>query len=347
MVNIDGIETAKNSIEFATSPKFLDIASLWPMQIKILASLFEDVCMSRTCTDLEFWNGILVDTPVERIRERVTFFDRGKCPHCGKTRLDFPRWYNFKNELVFVAGMRSGKTALISEVMAPYILHRALTREDNFGLMEGSTMVGTFFAPSIYEAINCDWHMFSYRVKKSPWFREFHEALRLIESQQEGASYLKETSTSLSYPQHNITLYCGNYRSLARIRGRTALFAVVSGFDLNPKLDPSLSLSEGSLRSIRMTLRTIRADQERKVRGGDFNAQQGMLLYQSAGFSGMAKKLYDQATTKTSENRSVGFRLATWEINPQVSEEDMLDECKKFREGRSTFERDFAVSSIA
>jgi hypothetical protein len=344
MINIDGIKTAKSSIEFATSQEFLGV-DLWPMQFKILGSLFGDVCMNRSCTDLEFWNGLLVDTPKERILERVTFLIYGKCPKCGKTRADFPQWYNFKNELILIAGMRSGKTALISEIIAPYLLHKALTRgSDNFGLMEGTNLVGTFFAPSIHEAINCDWHMFSHRIGKSFWFQEFHKALAEIEFKQEEMISLHRTPSSLAYPQHNISLYCGDYKNLAQIRGRTALFAVVSGHD-SSCVDPSISLSEESLRSLRMTLRTIRSDQERRVRGGDFDAQQGMLLYQSSGFSGISKKLYEKATSKSSRNRSIGFRLATWEINPMFSEKLLLEESLS-REDSLTFERNFAVDSV-
>lgn len=332
---------APNSIEFAISSQYLGVG-LWPMQIKIVASLFEDVCLSRSCTDIEFWNGIVVDTPTEKIFERVVFLKHGVCPRCHRTRADFvrERKYNYKNELILTTGQRAGKSVLASAVIAPYLLHRALLSEpmdSKFGMLENSNFVGTFFSWSIGSARDCLWYPFNERVEKAKCFIDYHKYLEELGKMRDEV-YLKKGASLLHYPKHHIYLNCANYRNLAQIRGRTAFFAVVdNGFD-------STSIDQDSLRSIEMTLKTVRSDQERKQRKGLFDSQHGMLLLVAADYNGEAHNLYEKARSKSPRNRSLGYRLATWEVNPKTSYDSLQTDFHEI--GDKAFRRDFAVEEV-
>lgn len=90
-----------------TDPDYLGITTIYPTQLQVLLRLMGDVCPY--CSDWEFYaKDFEVTESIGNIQDRLQFLNFGKCPKCGKTRLDH---YNdglwlFPNEIDLLWGMR-------------------------------------------------------------------------------------------------------------------------------------------------------------------------------------------------------------------------------------------------
>jgi hypothetical protein len=223
------LAVASNSFEFLTSTKFMDLRP-WPMQVKIIAELFEDVCKNRKCTDLEFWSGILVDTEIDKIRERVTFLSHGKCPRCGLTRREMIRnnLYSGRDELILAAGINGGKTTTAASMIAPYLIHQAITIPlSSLGFAPDLvTLTGSFFGPTPSLSQDIFKHYFAGVALKTPWFQEFDRQIKSLDSPDYSVSF-GIGSYRVKTPDCNLVITHSGHNSLARIRGRTNFFAVI------------------------------------------------------------------------------------------------------------------------
>lgn len=86
---------------------YLNITSIYPTQIHELLRLFGDVCP--WCSDWEYYSKDFdVLEKIGNIQDKIQLLNFGKCPKCGKTRLDQyqEKFWNFPNELDLLWGMR-------------------------------------------------------------------------------------------------------------------------------------------------------------------------------------------------------------------------------------------------
>lgn len=86
---------------------YLNITTIYPTQIHELLRLFGDVCP--WCSDWEFYKKDFdVLEKLGNIQDRIQLLQFGKCPKCGKTRLDAYNdgFWTFPNELDLLWGMR-------------------------------------------------------------------------------------------------------------------------------------------------------------------------------------------------------------------------------------------------
>jgi hypothetical protein len=101
------IDWCPNIWDWIVDPDYLGITTIYPIQIQTLLRLMGDVCPY--CSDWEFYTqdfDVLLD--LGNIRDKITLLEFGKCPKCGKTRLDHynDKMWHFPNELDLLWGMR-------------------------------------------------------------------------------------------------------------------------------------------------------------------------------------------------------------------------------------------------
>ncbi len=114
--SLSGIKNRRDVIDdrdFKLAPNFMAFsldylnAILYPKQIEIACNFFNDRCPF--CTNPDYWE--LFDESLGNILDNTSFLEYGVCPDCGRNRAEIIEesdlnWYN---ELIGVAGQRSGK----------------------------------------------------------------------------------------------------------------------------------------------------------------------------------------------------------------------------------------------
>jgi hypothetical protein len=98
---------APNIAAWIMEPEFLGIKTIYPHQLQMLLRLHGDVCP--WCSDWEFYTvDVPVDVKVPDFLDRIQLVVDGKCPKCGRTRLDQYKegYWLFPHELDLLWGMR-------------------------------------------------------------------------------------------------------------------------------------------------------------------------------------------------------------------------------------------------
>lgn len=338
------IEKPHNVFHFLVSRKFLAIDP-FPMQVKILAGMCEDVCLTPTCTDLDFWNSVKADTSLAELRDRVTFFHFGKCRKCGKTRGDFVNEgkYFYKEELVGCAGQRASKSVMVAGMLAPYHLVRFLSLKSpaqSLGLLAGSQMQMTFSALTSDQSQRNLWTNFSARIDLAPWFRQYHKFLD-EEGKRLGVELYKNMSTFVEYRHKHLHChYTGaDFRTL---RGATRFFAAIDelGFFDHFNNGKVMQNAHETYLSLSNSLRTIRSAAYKRQKRGEYDIPTGIManISSPSAIDDEIMKLIDQANDPERGRKVYAFHYATHEINPEMTIESLKEEAKA--KGLS-FERDF------
>ena len=96
-----------NVLSWITDPDYLGISTIYPTQLQVLLRLMGDVCPY--CSDWEYYSkDFEVTASIGSIQDRIQLLNFGKCPKCGKTRLDHfnDGLWLFPNEIDLLWGMR-------------------------------------------------------------------------------------------------------------------------------------------------------------------------------------------------------------------------------------------------
>lgn len=93
-----------NFVEFVTSKKFLG-TTVFPRQIQIASQFYGEMCPD--CSNKEMLDN-LYDQDLDNIYDNIVFLRYGKCPVCGKTKIDFIKEgkYTFPDSLFVCCGQR-------------------------------------------------------------------------------------------------------------------------------------------------------------------------------------------------------------------------------------------------
>jgi hypothetical protein len=100
-----------NIYSWIVDPDYLGISTIYPIQLQVLLRLMGDVCPY--CSDLEFYlKDFDVTASIGNIMDKIQLLNFGKCPKCGRTRLDHfnDGLWNFPNEVDLLWGMRCSAT---------------------------------------------------------------------------------------------------------------------------------------------------------------------------------------------------------------------------------------------
>jgi intein/homing endonuclease len=100
------VPEARNFMEFCVDKRFLNFQP-FPKQLEVGLNLYGDYCWNPKCTDVKFACDIPTDASYDQILDKITLFNRGKCPRCDETRADaWKRGQKKYNELAGLAGQR-------------------------------------------------------------------------------------------------------------------------------------------------------------------------------------------------------------------------------------------------
>jgi hypothetical protein len=303
-----GLSEAKNVYEFVFSPEFLGFTRLFPLQEEVLRGFFDEVC------------------PDCSVGGDVVWMEYGRCSRCGKTKIDFYREgkAHFYNEIVGVAGTKSGKTTLIGSIVAPYILHKLLFRirdvRDLLGLVPWETLLFVFNATSREQAQLTGWSHFLSTVRNSVWFKHYIGRLkeRVKDLNLRMDEVISETTTRLEFKF--CKLLCGCFHSNAfSLAGGTFYFVMIDELSRFERTDSRRSAAE-IVRVSKNNLFPVRAGFARLLSSNDpvvNNLYDGILAVVSAPLLEDDKTMQLLDGAKREKRRFVFYR-STFEANPDA-----------------------------
>lgn len=309
---------APNVAAWLIEPEYLGIQTVFPLQLQVLLKLFGDVCP--WCSDWEFYQkDFPVDMKVGNILDKITLLIDGKCPKCGKTKLDqyHDHYWQAPHELDLLWGMRSGKSA-VAGMLGSYVLHRFLRIHNPaqyFGLLRGSLLVMRFVALTAGQAEETIWGQFYRAVDQSAWFPTYHDFLKQHEKSL-GLELKKWLATVFHYPAKGIYGYYVG-ASIDSSRGRTAFF---TGFDeigwWLGGAQAKRANAEETYAAYEKASRTVRNASMTRFLAGDYNIP---TAYLAAVSSTSSKSDYIMRLIRSSktDKKKVGSHKASWEVNPE------------------------------
>lgn len=223
-VDID-VEYAKNVIDFALSPEFLDTV-LWAKQAEQAVRLFAEYCPD--CTDIDWFDDVPVNAAMGTFRSKVVLLEHGICPQCDKNKCELFEELPF--ELVACLGQRSGKTALTGGILAPYYVHRFLqipSPSRFYGLMKNAFFQMTFVAVTATQVYESLWEAFRGAINNSPWFKKYVRELQKIEKERgfDKGALVKVMDSAILFANKRLAI---SYAAadMKSLRGRTRVLCV-------------------------------------------------------------------------------------------------------------------------
>jgi hypothetical protein len=330
-----------NILTWITDPDYLGISTIYPTQLQVLLRLMGDVCPY--CSDWEYYSKDFdVSLNIGDIQDRIQLLNFGKCPKCGKTRIDHYNegmWF-FPNEIDLLWGMRSGKSAIVG-ILASYHLHRFLKISDPasyYRLLKGSLLVMRFIALTAGQANESIWHQFTRSVETCAWFGQYHDFLRYHEKRL-GVELNKWLTQSFGYVHKKITgYYIG--ASIDTSRGRTAIGSFFDeigwwlGHDQSKRANP-----HETYQAYQKASRTIRNAAASRFSNGHYDVPTALIACASSTSSKTDYMMHLIKLAKRDTKR-IASHKASWEVNPEFAANP--DELKVEREANfKTYLRDY------
>lgn len=323
-VDID-IPRAKNVIDFALNPNFLDM-QLFAKQAEQAVKLFAEYCPE--CSDPEYVANVPTADTMSQFQERIQLLEFSICPKCKKNRKEL--FEVFPNELVSCIGQRAGKTALTGGLLTPYILHRYLkipNPQRYLSLMPNTPLQLTVVAVSATQAYETLWSAISGTVSTAPWFKTYHEALR-DEEKKKGlmpGTLVKVLDSFIWYGDKKIS---ATYQAadMKTLRGRTRLLGAIDELGWFSSADGAVRANaDETYTALSNSLRSVRNETDALWRAGDYDVPTAYMLNISS-----PRSQYDKIMTLLKEAerdpRKVAFHYATWEASPKYKREDFRSE---------------------
>ncbi|MFA5750516.1 MAG: hypothetical protein WC895_04850 [Candidatus Shapirobacteria bacterium] len=323
------IKRARNVVEWLIEPEFLNVKP-YPRQLQIAIHLCEDACPD--CSDWRWLQEVPVDCPIEEILDRSTFLQFGKCPKCGKNRLDFYEdgRFHFYEELNGVAGQRSGKTALAAFLFT-YSLHRFLSLPSPsrfFELLENSSLMMTFTAVTSSQAEETIWKAFKDVYTAAPWYKEYNHFLKL-QAEKLGIQFLQTQGETYVFYAHKNLYVSFASPDKRTLRGRTRFGASVDEIGWFDSSDETKirANSDETYEALSKSLRTIRSAAWNLRQRGYYDVPTAWMINISSP-SSVRDKIMRLVKESKTKRTALSFHYATHEMNPSISLESLADELK-------------------
>lgn len=340
------LEQAPNAVIFIESEHFLAGPTLFPVQYQIVRDFFELLCPH--CNDFDAITKQEIDIASDldkfnTFRKTQTLFEYGVCPKCGLRRLDISDQLHLYNELIGVLGMRSGKSALTAAICAA-LLHEYLC-EDNlqekYGVIKRQELEGTFVASTGSQASETVWGQLMSLMSGSPWYQHYKTSLMNLEvtdPKYRRGSLFREGDTFIWWQDKNIRIQSGTSNSGGQA-GRTRLFAVIDELSRFDAGDSKRSATE-VYRVFANSLLTIRAAVRKLREKGNYTVPDAYLFCVSSPLFADDKSM-SLLRQAESQRKMFAFRKATWEANPTITQDDLVEYFEKDPIGA---ERDYGVN---
>lgn len=320
------IPRARNVFEFCTGRQFMN-STPFPRQIQILTHVFGDACYDCSDQDLLY---DMYDQDLGEIQERIQFLDHGRCPKCGKTRLDFYKSndWKFPQAAALLCGQRSGKNVTLV-FAAHYQNHRYLTLERNGYRVSPSKFFGltptflrmSFTAITLEQATQNIWEQFIANRNESPWYREYHDFLR-DSGKRMGVELFTSNATYTTYHHKNLGISCA-VPDCRKLRGRTRYFTSIDEIGwFDSKIDVTQAKKLGDAnevwQSLNNSLATIRNAATKLFEGGEYDTPMG-ISFDISSPSDINDVMCRTIRKSRNEPRIFTGHWATWEFNPNYS----------------------------
>lgn len=346
-INDQHIKRPKNIYAWMTEDRFMGSQQPpFARQIQVGLTYFAEYCPR--CSDMEFFECIEVDTPLDDIADAVAMLRYGKCPDCGVTKSELvaEEELNDYTELGGLAGQRSTKTSTVS-IFEAYNTCRWLTTPnipDTYKILPSTVLFATYTATTFSQAKENFWEPLSTIFATAPWYLEYHRFLNEI-GRKHGEELYAHTETILRY-RHKNMLFSPVSPSKRTMRGRTRISAVIDEYSWFPagltKTGKNFERLDAKevYTALKRSMSTMRAAYRRRV---------------EQGYSNLPKPLFSNISSPSSKNDALMtlyrqaqgskeifvFKYATWEFNPLLTKEDFAEE---FRLHPVEAERDYACN---
>lgn len=317
------VEKAPNAVVFIEDPKFLNAYTLNYPQFAVVRDFYELLCPVCNNIDRILYRG---DVP----REAQILFEHDYCPKCGYYKYEDPERVQNHHTLVGVVGMRGGKSVLVAG-MAAWELHCYLCIDDlqkKLGLVKDQSLEIAFVASTGKQAAETIYGNFRNYFDASPWFKNYVSMLRNLEvtdpSLRRYMLYKGEPgSTSIEFKNKHILVqsYTSNSGGMA---GRTRLTAAIDEIGRMDRGDSKISALE-VYRVLYRSLVNLRASTSNLRKKNDYSIPDAKMLCVSSPLyeDDMIMKLKNQAAMN---KKMFSFHAATWEFNPAIKKEDLVEE---------------------
>lgn len=309
----------------------------FPRQLQVVMQAYGEICMF--CSDHE-WANNMHDQTMDEILEHVVFMRFGKCPKCGKTRFDMivnRHWY-FPNRIALLVGQRGGKNMTLG-MASLYQDHLYLTLEvdqrrvapyEYFGLLP-TFVRQAFTGVTATQAFDNVWDQIVSIRKESPWYNTYFEFLK-FHGQRLGQELYKVSDTFVSYhhKRMGVTIKAPDKRKL---RGATRYFCGIDEICwFNSSLSEAAEKKVGDVKevwvSLNNSLRTIRNAADQLMRAGRYDVPNALSMDISSPFD--VNDILSQHMREARQNQRIyAGHYATWEFNPNYTQESLAEEFVK------------------
>jgi hypothetical protein len=329
-IDDSSLPTAPNFVTFLNEPQFLNVRA-FARQNEIGTKLFGEYCPD--CSDLIFMDNIPVDCSLKKFKRKVQLLDFGLCPKCGKGRAEFIKQGKLQSyqEAAVCCGQRSAKSH-VTAMIACYIVHRYLKLQNPtqlLGLVQATTLHGTFVALTYGQAKETLWDPFLEYISASAWFSSYHELLKGYNAKY-NEEIFKFKDTFLLYRHRGLLIYPSG-PNMKTLRGRTRFFAAIDElgwFDNDAQKNKVKDNANEVYIALERSLLTVRAASNRLLRQGYDNIPTGYFCNVSSP-SHARDKIMELINKAKISKKIFALHKPTWEMNPNVTREDLEDEFTK------------------
>lgn len=346
-INDRHILRPKNIYEWMVDPRFIGSEQKpFPRQIQVGLTYMAEYCPR--CTDMDFFECLAVDTPIEDIEENVQMLEYGKCPRCRVTKAELVENGEINDylELGGLAGQRAAKTTTLNLIESYGTARWLLTPNlpDTYQVLPSTVLTSTYTAVTFNQAKNNFWSPLSVIFTTSQWYKEYHRFL-FEEGKRYGEELFTLNETLIRYRHKNIFLSPAA-PSKRTLRGATRISAAIDELSWFPvgktkggKDFERLDAKE-VYTALKRSLATMRSAYRRRMRQG---------------YSNLPKPIFSNISSPSSKNDALmalhrqaqgskeiyTFKYPTWEFNPLLTKEDFAEE---FRLTPVEAERDYGCN---
>jgi len=317
------LEKAPNAIQFIEQEKFLGAGTLFPYQFNVVAGFLELRCPF--CNSLDE-----ISLDFNYPRDNQVIYENNVCPRCGYYKYDQPESLRNYNELVGVAGMRGGKSALAA-FMAHWKTHEILTfpnLQTKLGLLEGQLIEGAFCAVSAVQSEETVFSHYMNFFKNSQWYNEYIDKLKKLEKDKsrefKSGELVQDRSAAKLYFGDRRLLIKSLHSNSATLAGKTRIFAVIdelSRFDSSESKQSADSVYQVLKRSLTNVAAAVYDAREKEIY--DIPSEQ-LISISSPMFSrDRTMRLLEEAKE---DRRVFSFKATTVEMNPNIKKEHLASE---------------------
>lgn len=230
-----------------------------------------------------------------------------------------------------IVNHNSGKSAIVAMGCA-YTLHKRLKMQkpnEVYGLLRSNVIHSTFVALTYKQAAETLWEPFLSYVTDSPFFNQYHEVLDWY-GRRDGDEYYKIKDTYISYKCRRLLLYpAGPNKKTLRGRSRADSAIDEIGWFDNDSDTAKVKMNANEVYvALDRSLLTIRTGAARLIRQGVNDALNGYAFNVSSP-SSARDKIVELTTQARSSKKILGFKKATWEMNPNITKDDLSEEYAK------------------